>query len=38
MPGVGLARKIGMDEACYRFHKVRRSRGIIACFDADSQM
>jgi hypothetical protein len=35
--GVGLARKIGMDEACYRFEKIGRPRGIIACFDADSR-
>ncbi len=35
--GVGLARKIGMDEACYRFHKAGNPRGIIACFDADSR-
>ncbi|GJM33221.1 MAG: hypothetical protein DHS20C18_22220 [Saprospiraceae bacterium] len=35
--GVGLARKIGMDEACWRFEKVGRSDGIIACFDADSR-
>ncbi|HFA49353.1 MAG TPA: glycosyltransferase [Bacteroidetes bacterium] len=35
--GVGLARKVGMDEACYRFHKAGNPRGIIACFDADSR-
>ena len=35
--GVGLARKIGMDEACYRFHKAGNTRGVIACFDADSR-
>jgi len=34
--GVGLARKIGMDEACYRFEKIKKKRGIIVCFDADS--
>jgi glycosyltransferase involved in cell wall biosynthesis len=34
--GVGLARKIGMDEAAYRLHKVNNIRGIIAGFDADS--
>lgn len=34
--GVGLARKIGMDEACYRFEKIKKKSGIIACFDADS--
>ena len=35
--GVGLARKIGMDEAVYRFERIRRRRGIIVCFDADSR-
>ena len=35
--GVGLARKIGMDEACYRFEKAKQKRGIIVCFDADSR-
>lgn len=34
--GVGLARKIGMDEAAWRFLKVENPKGIIACFDADS--
>ena len=34
--GVGLARKIGMDEAVYRFESIGQSDGIIACFDADS--
>lgn len=34
--GVGLARKIGMDEAVYRLEQVGHSEGIIACFDADS--
>lgn len=34
--GVGLARKIGMDEALRRFADLERThRGIIACFDAD---
>lgn len=34
--GVGLARKIGMDEAAQRFGKVGQlEKGIIACFDAD---
>lgn len=32
--GVGLARKIGMDEACYRFESIQKD-GIILCFDAD---
>ncbi|HRP59778.1 MAG TPA: glycosyltransferase family A protein, partial [Vicingus sp.] len=33
--GVGLARKIGMDEAVVRFEQLNKD-GIIACFDADS--
>ena len=33
--GVGLARKIGMDEAVHRFDVLNRD-GIIVCFDADS--
>ncbi len=33
--GVGLARKIGMDEACFRFNSIGKD-GIIVCFDADS--
>jgi hypothetical protein len=33
--GVGLARKIGMDEAVARFDKLNKD-GIIVCFDADS--
>ncbi len=35
--GVGLARKIGMDEACYRFAKAGNPQGVIVCFDADSR-
>ncbi len=35
--GVGLARKIGMDEACRRLESVNRPDGVIACFDADSR-
>jgi len=35
--GVGLARKIGMDEACFRFEKIRNRHGIIVGFDADSR-
>lgn len=35
--GVGLARKIGMDEAVERFKSIGNQKGIIACFDADSQ-
>ncbi|HXT40817.1 MAG TPA: hypothetical protein VN887_12460 [Candidatus Angelobacter sp.] len=33
--GVGLARKIGMDEALRRFDEIGRMDGIIAGFDAD---
>lgn len=35
LAGVGLARKIGMDEALRRFARAGREDGIIACFDAD---
>ncbi len=34
--GVGLARKIGMDEAVSRFDTINKN-GIIVCFDADSK-
>lgn len=34
--GVGLARKIGMDEAVYRLEKVGNPKGVILCFDADA--
>ncbi len=34
--GVGLARKIGMDEAVRRFEKIANPKGIITGFDADS--
>ncbi len=33
--GVGLARKIGMDEAVRRFEALGEKNGIIVCFDAD---
>ncbi len=33
--GVGLARKIGMDEAVRRFEFIKNHDGIIVCFDAD---
>lgn len=33
--GVGLARKIGMDEAARRFIETGNKNGIIACLDAD---
>jgi glycosyltransferase involved in cell wall biosynthesis len=33
--GVGLARKIGMDEAARRFEMIGEKKGIIACLDAD---
>ncbi|HXH19066.1 MAG TPA: glycosyltransferase [Chitinophagales bacterium] len=32
--GVGLARKIGMDEAAFRFERIGR-KGILLCLDAD---
>ena len=36
--GVGMARKIGMDEAVRRFDFIKNHEdGIIACFDADCQ-
>jgi Glycosyl transferase family group 2 len=35
--GVGLARKIGMDEAVSRFHQINHD-GIIVCFDADAKV
>lgn len=35
--GVGLARKIGMDEAVARFEKAGNPNGVILCFDADSR-
>ncbi|MFW5852346.1 MAG: glycosyltransferase [Bacteroidota bacterium] len=34
--GVGLARKIGMDEAVLRFNKINNPSGIIVACDADS--
>jgi glycosyltransferase involved in cell wall biosynthesis len=34
--GVGLARKIAMDEAARRFETIDTPEGVIACFDADS--
>ncbi|MFN0203835.1 MAG: glycosyltransferase [Bacteroidia bacterium] len=34
--GVGLARKIGMDEALDRLQQVDNEKGIIVCLDADS--
>jgi hypothetical protein len=34
--GVGMARKIGMDEAAYRLNKAKNKYGIITGFDADS--
>jgi hypothetical protein len=35
--GVGLARKIGMDEAARRFDDLNRPDGVIVCFDADTE-
>ena len=34
--GVGLARKIGMDEAVRRFESINNFDGVILCFDADA--
>lgn len=34
--GVGLGRKIGMDEAVRRFATIEKENGIILCYDADS--
>ncbi len=34
--GVGLARKIAMDEASWRFESAQETNGVIVCFDADS--
>jgi glycosyltransferase involved in cell wall biosynthesis len=34
--GVGLARKIGMDEAAYRLEQSNSSSKLIICYDADS--
>ena len=34
--GVGLARKVGMDEAARRFEQIKKRNGVICCFDADS--
>lgn len=33
--GVGLARKLGMDEAAARLDRAGQPRGVIACLDAD---
>ncbi len=34
--GVGLARKIGMDEGVRRLELIDNSKGILVCYDADS--
>ena len=36
--GVGLARKIGMDEAARRFDFLKREEGVIVCLDADCEV
>lgn len=36
--GVGLARKIGMDEAARRFATIQNKQGVITAFDADSRV
>ena len=33
--GVGLARKIGMDNAALRFNEIEKPNGVIVCLDAD---
>jgi hypothetical protein len=33
--GVGMARKIGMDEASWRFNRIRKPGGLIVSLDAD---
>ena len=35
--GVGLARKIGMDEAVRRLRHTKNGKGVISCFDADCE-
>ncbi|MEZ4982481.1 MAG: hypothetical protein R2769_13045 [Saprospiraceae bacterium] len=35
--GIGLAKKIGMDEACWRFEKARNPNGIITSLEVDSK-
>lgn len=35
--GVGLARKIGMDEGCRRLVSLDNQAGMLVCFDADSR-
>ena len=34
--GAGLARKIGMDQAVFRFNKINQERGVILSLDADA--
>ncbi len=34
--GAGLARKIGMDEAIFRFNSIGKPQGVICSFDADT--
>lgn len=34
--GVGMSRKVGMDEAAQRLYQLNRKNGIILCLDADS--
>lgn len=38
LAGVGTARKLGMDEAVYRFYQISQPEGIIACLDADCEV
>ena len=36
--GVGMARKIGMDEAARRFYALNKKNGVIVCLDADTKV
>lgn len=38
LAGVGTARKVGMDEAVYRFYQINQPKGVITCLDADCQV
>lgn len=35
--GVGLARKIGLDEAVYRLEQAGHPQGLLSCYDADTK-
>ena len=38
LAGVGTARKVGMDEAVYRFYQINQPNGILLCLDADCRV